>query len=161
MKTIHIAIVLSLVSLANGVQTPETEVAHAKPKTLLVTLQLVAASTNKPYKKASTYVTELGDKSCSGTTFIDLGSGTTPHLWIVEFDLDEASAKFTVSDGSYIRQGSTNGNSYSYPLELVEANMPRKDGSTYTLYGTNTEKLTICFQEKQAEAQSEESPATR
>ena len=161
MKTINITIILGLVSLASGVESSESSPAPDKPKTLLVTLQLVTASNNKPYKKASTYVTESGDGSCSGTTFIDLGSGTAPHLWIVEFDLDKNSARFSVNDASYIRQGSTNGNSYSYPLELVEANMTRKDGSTYTLYGTDTEKLTICFQEKQAEAQPEELPATR
>lgn len=161
MKTIHLAIVLSLVSLANGVQAPEPEAATAKPKTLLVTLQLLAANTNKPYKTASTYVTEGSDASCSGRTFIDLDSGTSPHLWIVDFDLAKDSAEFNVSDASYVRHGSTNGNAYNCPLELVDANMPRKDGSTYTLYGTDTEKLTICFQEKLAEVQPEDKPATR
>ena len=155
MKTIHLAIVLGLVSLANGVQTPEPEAAPAKPKTLLVTLQLVNASTNKPYKKACTYVIDHG-ADFRGTTFIEMSPGAGEHRWIVSFSRDGETLQFSVQDANYVALRSNDkGASYSQPLELVDASMPRKDGSNYTIYGTDTEKLTIRFDEVKAETPGE------
>ena len=118
------------------------EVAKPESVTYLITLKRTLLS-GEVVSESTTYSSSEGGEF-SGTIPVDLKEGSRPPL-LVAFDVNEATANFEVMDPSMMRQGMSEGRSFSYPITILETTIRRKNSDVYTLLGTEAQKLTISF----------------
>jgi hypothetical protein len=80
-----------------------------------------------------------------GTLSINVGTTAAPHYWTVQYEVSAGDGQIyiEVADVALLRQGTMDGTTSVYPVNLFEVNAPFSGSGSVTIYRTQEESLTL------------------
>ncbi|OYV04984.1 MAG: hypothetical protein CFE26_14005 [Verrucomicrobiales bacterium VVV1] len=137
-----LATIACIVLQTVGIRAAEEEVTKPEPVTYLVTLKRTLLRGEVVSETSCHVSSEAGTFEC--TIPADTKAESKQPL-IVEIEADDKIIEFSVTDLSMLRKGVSQGSSYAYPVTILATKLRRNQSDAYTLFTTDTEKLTISF----------------